>query len=32
MIKALIILTLIGIVVSLGQALFCMTSGPSVDK
>lgn len=32
MIKFLIILTLIGIVVSLGQALFSMTSGPSNDK
>ena len=32
MIKVLIILTLIGIVVSLGQALFSMTSGPSDDK
>jgi hypothetical protein len=32
MIKFLIILTLIGIVVSLGQALFSMTSGPSDDK
>lgn len=32
MIKFLIILTLVGIVVSLGQALFSMTSGPSDDK
>ncbi len=32
MIKFLIILTLIGIVASLGQALFSMTSGPSDDK
>lgn len=32
MIKILIIATLIGIVISLGQALFSMTSGPSDDK
>jgi hypothetical protein len=32
MIKTLIIVVLIGIVFSLGQALFSMTSGPSNDK
>ena len=32
MIRFLIILTLIGIVISLGQALFSMTSGPIDDK
>ncbi|NLG77964.1 MAG: twin transmembrane helix small protein [Xanthomonadaceae bacterium] len=32
MIKALILATLVGIIISLGQALYCMTSGPSDDK
>jgi hypothetical protein len=32
MIKTLIIVVLIAIVFSLGQALFSMTSGPSTDK
>lgn len=32
MIKILILATLLGIVVSLGQALYCMATGPSDDN
>lgn len=32
MIKFLILATLFGIIASLGQALYCMASGPSDDK